>query len=190
LPLAGREVGTRPPSGKLDTYFLYLEGRVLQNRRTPEAVARALKNFEAAVAQDPEFAQAHSGIADCLLVMTRNFEDLAWAESGPRAKAAARKAIARDDTLAEAHASLGLVLQQDYEWATAERELRRAVELQPGLAPAHLWPMLLLGNLNRHEEAEEELLTAARFDLLSPALLLNRGGYLAYRGEVDAAFRT
>lgn len=181
--------GTRPPSARLDAYFLYLKGRSLWNRRSARSVAQALKNFEAAVTQDPRFAQAYSGIADCLDVMVYNFEMLPWSEGGPRAKAAAMKAVELDDGLAEAHASLGLTLAMDFAWSDADRELRRAIGLNPGYAPAHLWLGRSLASRGRMNEAEAELLTMAQYDPLSPVGLLSRGDFQAARGEIDAANR-
>lgn len=181
--------GNRPAPTRLDAYFLYLKGRSLWNRRTEAAVLQALKNFEAAAAQDPKFAQAYSGIADCLLILLWNFERLPWSEGGSRAKAAALKAVELDDGLAEAHASLGLVHEQDFAWRDADRELQRAIALNPGYAPAHLWLSRSFASQGRMEEAEAEALTMAQYDPLSPVGLMNRAGFLAARGEIDAATR-
>jgi adenylate cyclase len=179
--------GSRPPSGKLDAYFHYLKGRTLWSHRTEEGLAQALKHFEAAVAIDPKFAQAYSGIADCYLVMTWNSEIFPWSEVASRTKEAARKAIELDEGLAEAHASLGLALEADYSWTGAEAELRSAIALNPNYSPAHNWLALLFLELGRPDEAEAELLLASRSDPLSPSILLNRASRLAARGGLDAA---
>ncbi len=168
----GKESGT--PTENLDAYLLYLKGRSLWSRRTLPAVQQALRDFEQAVALAPEFAQAHSGIADSLIILANNLEEMPWEEGAPRALAEARRAVAIDDRLAEAHASLGIIHENSYAWTEAERELRRAIELNESYAPAHLWLARLLGAHGRFEEAARERGRAEELDPLSPIVLLFR----------------
>jgi adenylate cyclase len=187
--LRGTGPALRQPTRDLDAYFLYLKGRALWNRRTLSSVRQALTSFEAAVARDPSFAEAYSGLADCHLILTSNLEEMAWAEAGPKAKAAATRAIGLNDRLAEPHASLGLALSHEYAWSESEREFRRAIELNPSYAPAHLWYHLLLASTGRPEAARAELARAEEADPLSPVVLLNAGRWEALFGRDEAALR-
>ncbi|MCI4355240.1 MAG: adenylate/guanylate cyclase domain-containing protein, partial [Thermoplasmata archaeon] len=119
----------RPPPS-LAAFKPYVRGRSLWNRRTTEHVEAALRSFEEALTLDPEFAEALSGIADCYSILVDRGA-LPPGDGGPKAKAAAERAIAIDETIAEAHASLGLALDRERAWPEAEREYRRAIELNP-----------------------------------------------------------
>jgi adenylate cyclase len=143
------------PTTDLAAYTLYLKGRHFWFERTEENTKKALQYFQEAVKLDPTFAMAYSGIADCYSVLS----DYLWmppAEALPLAKASAMKALEADDSLAEAHASLGLVLA-DYDWdlGAAEREFRRAIDLKPNYAIASHWLSVLLFHMRRYEESAE-----------------------------------
>ncbi|MFY9716942.1 MAG: adenylate/guanylate cyclase domain-containing protein [Thermoplasmata archaeon] len=176
------------PTLSLGAYSLYLRGRTLWNQRAPGALREALRCFEEARDDDPKYAQAYSGIADChALFFDRNM--LPWAETIPRAKAAARQALLLNDSLADGHASLGLALYWEYDWDGAMRELHRAVELNPSYASAHQWLFQMLGALGRAQEAERELALAEEADPLSP-VILRYSGYLSWvRGQQEDAKR-
>jgi TolB-like protein/Tfp pilus assembly protein PilF len=150
-----------------DAYEAYLRGRFLLNKRTPDALGKAIACFERATAIDPGYALAHSGLADCYdLVAYYGTE--APSTVFPKAKAAAAKAVELDPALPEAHAQLAEVSYlYDWDWSTAELESRRAVELGPNCLIAHLWYGVLLSLLGRHEEALTELRLAERLDPLS-----------------------
>ena len=158
-------------------YEAYLRGRFSWNRRDEAGFQKAVQYFNQAIATDPDFALAYSGLADCYTLMALNAPD---PEKMPRAKAAALKALALDDGLAEAHTSLAAVkVFGDWDWAGAETEFKRALDLNPNYAPAHHWyGNILLGPLGRHEEAIGELKRAQSLDPLS--LIINTDVGFAY----------
>jgi len=121
-----------------EAHDLYLKGRYFWNQRTKEGLTKAKAFFEEAIALDPSYALAHSGLADSYSLLM-DYGGASAAEVLPRAKAHAVEAVRLDEALAEGHASLGAISQHDYDWATAERELKRAIELKPGYATAHQW---------------------------------------------------
>ena len=173
----------KPPTQDLRAYGLYLKGRALWNKRTHPDVLAALACFEEARTTDPAYAQAYSGIADCLSILGDRGK-MPWSEAGPSAVAAARKAVELDTTLASAHASLGLVLLRQHEWEACENEFKTAIALNPGYAMAHLWYYLLLMDLGRPEEARAELSLAEEADPLSPTVL-SHAGYVAWLSGND-----
>ena len=148
-------------TGDLDAYMLYLKGRHLWNARTEDGARNAIELFRAAIALDPAYALAYSGMADayCLL------------DDRPKAMEAAEKALALDPGpgLAEAHASLGLIREQfSKDIAGAEEELQRAIALNPSYAMARHWYAILLTVEGRNEEALAQLRKALELDPFSP----------------------
>jgi tetratricopeptide (TPR) repeat protein len=130
----------------------YLQGRYLWNRRTAENLKKALNYFQQAADKDPNYALAYTGIADtCGLFSV--YGAGAPQEYLPRAKAAAEKALELDDSLAEAHASLGLVFYCYFQGAQSTKEFKRAIELNPNYATAHHWygglTLVMIGQLDR-----------------------------------------
>jgi adenylate cyclase len=164
-------------------YQLYLKGRYHWNKRNEEGLRKAVAFFKDALDKDPAFARAWAGLADCYTVLGCWGYD-APHDSYPKAKAAAKEAIALDEYLAEAHGSLA-VTYKDYEWdwAGAEREYRRALELNPSYALGHHWYGEYLACVGRHTEAIEQLQRARELDPLSPvvASTLGRHGYFFAR---------
>ena len=148
-------------------YSLYLKGRFEWNRRTQEGVAAGIKLFEQAIALDPGYALAYTGLADCYSIHV-DYRSVPVVEGFEAAKAYARKAIELDDTLAEAHASLAWSLFIfDWNWDEAEREFRRAIELDPHYASAHQWYAFLLAAKGAVGEALVEGHTAVELDAAS-----------------------
>jgi len=154
-----------------EAHDLYLKGRYFWNQRSRESLTRAKASFERAIAAHPDFALAHSGLADCYTLLVDYGGETA-AESLPKAKVHALKALELDDSLAEAHASLGAVAQHEYDWSTAERELKRAIELRPGYATAHQWHAEILWIKGRLPDALVEAETARQMDPTSPIVNL------------------
>lgn len=152
--------------GDFETFNLYLKGRYHWGLRTEEGFNRALRYFDEAVRRDPSFAPAYAGLADTYTLMGV-YRTLPRAEAAARARDAAQKAIALDDTLAEAHASLGYVQKNAFEWEAAERSFTRAIELLPGYAPAHLWYAVLLTQHERFDQAVAEIKIAISQEPLS-----------------------
>jgi serine/threonine-protein kinase len=145
-------------------YSLYLKGRYEWNRRNQEGVAHAIRYFEQAVAEDPRYALAYTGLADSWALHV-DYRSVPVREGFEAAKAYALKAIELDDTLAEAHASLAWTLFiYDWDWAGAEREFRRAIELDPRYATAHQWYAFLLTAKGAFGESLVEGHTAVELD--------------------------
>jgi serine/threonine-protein kinase len=131
-----------------------MRGRHLWYQRTSESVAAGLREFEEAVRRDPAYAPAHAGIADSYIVDGGRYLGMTPQVAYTRARAAARRAVELDDHLAEAHTSLAAVLTDyDWDWEGADREYRRAIELNPSYATAHSWYAEHLSRMGRHDEA-------------------------------------
>ena len=168
--LTGREkkaLAERAPVNPV-AHQLYVKGRFFWNKRTAEDLRKAIDHFQQALASEPNYALAYAGIAEACVL-------LPWYSGGrsqewyPQAKAAAEKALALDDSLAEAHSALAMaVTLYEFDFARAEKEFKRAIELKPNYATAHHW----LGNtlfviLGRFDEAVTEVKRALELDPLS-----------------------
>lgn len=149
----------------IEAYELYLKGRSLWNRRTREGITQALKLFRTAVEKDPTFARAYSGIADCYIVGKQHqlFEE----DGDSQANSAIKKALELDDELAEAHASHGLLLSNEFRFTESEKEFKRALALNQSYASAHHWYAICLSNMGRLEDAVGEALLAFQADPLA-----------------------
>jgi len=155
----------------VESYDLYLQGRYHWSRWRTEGAERALQFFEQATQKDPTYAAAYAGIADSYAWLGF-FGSLPPNEAMPKARAAAEKAITLDDSLAEAHNSLGYVKAlYDFDWAGAEHEFQRAIQLNPGLADAHFgYGIVFLSPQGRSVEALREMQLARDLDPLSPVI--------------------
>ena len=156
-----------------DAYEAYLKGRYFWNKRTADGLKKAKEYFDEAVGKAPDFAQAYSGLADTYALLGDwQWGVMASKEALPASKAAAIKALELDNTLGEAHTSLGFALSGfDWDWAAAEREFRRAIDLNPGYATAHHWYAWHLSLMGRYGEAVAEMRQARSLDPLS--LIIN-----------------
>jgi serine/threonine protein kinase len=171
----------------VEAYQLYLKGRFYWNKRTPEALKRAVDYFNQAIALDPSYALAYAGLADAY-VMKIDYRVLPSREAIPPAREAALKALSLDDGLAEAHASLGLILHWgDYDFAGAEREFKRAIELNPNYTSAHQWYGSLLTSLGRTEDALVEHRRALEIEPLSLVMNYTYAASLFYARRYDEA---
>src|SRR5580692_8355597 len=150
-------------------YESYLKGRYFWNKRTADGLKAALTYFNQAIEEDPKYAHAYSGLADTYALLGDwEYGVLAPNEAYPKAKAAAIKALELDNTLSEAHTSLAFSLDVfDWDWESAEREFRRAIELNPGYATAHHWYAWHLSQMGRNNEAVAEMRKAENLDPLS-----------------------
>ena len=150
-----------------DAYLAYSKGRFFWNKRTGEDMKKAILEFQQAIAKDPNYALAYDGLADCWVALGW-YAYLSPAETFPHAKAAVNKALSLDDSLAEAHTSLAFVsLYYDRDWTQAEREFRRAIDLNPNYANGHHWYAEFLSLVGRHEQAIAESERARELDPLS-----------------------
>jgi serine/threonine-protein kinase len=155
----------------LDAYNLYLKGRYFWNKRTEEGLKKGIEYFEQANEKDPGYALAHAGLADSYSLLCC-YHILPPKESIPRAKAAATRAMEVDDALSEACESLAHVrILYDWNWLDAEREFKRAIEVNPGYATAHQRYSLLLTVMGQMDEAIAEIKRAQELDPLS--LIIN-----------------
>ena len=162
---------TRHYTENTAAYQSYLKGRYYWNKRTGEDIKKSIQYFEQAIAEDPSYALAYAGLADCYLVIP-NYTNIPSQEAYLKAKQSALKALELDESLAEAHASLGGI-KVDYEWdfPGAESELKRAIELNPNYATAHHWYAQYLSEMGRHQEAINEIKRAQELDPFS--LIIN-----------------
>jgi Tfp pilus assembly protein PilF len=165
---------------------LVLKGRHFWNKRTREAFEKAIEYFQQAIGVDPDYAPAHAGLADAYAGLA-DYGAVPRKEDFSKAKASALKALAIDETLAEAHASLAWVLWAEGDSTAAERGFRRAIELNPNYATAHHW----YGNYLRHQkrpvEAMGELKQALALDPLSMIINTAVGAHYLRAGEHDKA---
>ena len=172
-----------------EAYTLYLKGRFYWNERTQQSVNKALKCFEKATGIDPGFALAYSGLADCYNLLA-GFDWMAPDRAYPLAKSFSTKALEIDESLAEAHASLAVTLRnQLWDFRSAERELRRAIELRPSYAPAYHWLAGVVGSLGRIEEALACEKTGVEIDPYSPIVNTGFGYWLSVAGKTDDAMK-
>jgi TolB-like protein/DNA-binding winged helix-turn-helix (wHTH) protein/Flp pilus assembly protein TadD len=168
-------------------YDLYLQGRYFWNKRTDEGFRRAADYFQQAIDRDPNYAPAYAGLADTDGLMSTWYLGLPG-ELMPKGRAAALKALELDDTLAEAHTSLALIAESyDYDWQTAEREFKRAIQLDPGYATAHQWYAESLSWQGRFDEALAESEKARRLDPLSIIIAVDHASILYYGKQYDRA---
>ncbi len=168
----------------LEAHDLYLQGRFHWNRRTYEAMPEAVRYFERAIARDSAYGDAHAGLAEAYVLLPIYGASPA-AYAYPRARVAALRALALDSTLGNAHAALSVVREMyEYDWAGAERELRRAIAIDPNYATGHQWYAEYLSAVGRDAEARREAERAVALDPLSSivrvdqALTLARGRHL------------
>jgi tetratricopeptide (TPR) repeat protein len=159
-----------PPSNP-EAHESYLLGRFHWGMRHEEGIRRALACFEHSIDIDPQFDRAYSGIADCYGLLCW-FGAVAPRDAGPKAAAAAARALDINDSRSETHASLGLIrFWFDWNWIAAEQEFRRAIELNPSYAAAHQWYAAFLSAMGRLDESATELHRARELDPLS--LIIN-----------------
>jgi serine/threonine protein kinase/tetratricopeptide (TPR) repeat protein len=170
-----------------EAYNLYLQGRYFWEKRGKEDVERAVEFLNKAIEKDPGYALAYAGIADSFSVLGDNLY-ISPNEAFPKAKAAALKALEIDVSLAEAHVSLASVLESyGHNFPSAEKEYKKAIELNPGYATAHHWYAFHLSWVGRHEEAIKEITLARELDPLSPRINANVGLLLYYARKYDKA---
>ncbi|MGC2247695.1 MAG: protein kinase [Terriglobales bacterium] len=154
--------GTSDP----EAYQLYLKGRYYWEKRTPETLDKSCDYFNQAIEKDPNYALAYLGLADYYDVIP-DYAPVPSSEAAPKARAAAQKALALDDSLAEAHAVLADSFATQWEWSAAEQEFKRALELNPNSANTHKLYWLYLSSQGRHDDALAEIKTAIRLDPLN-----------------------
>jgi DNA-binding winged helix-turn-helix (wHTH) protein/TolB-like protein/Tfp pilus assembly protein PilF len=163
-----RNLITKRPTEKLEAYEAYVKGRYFWNKRTPDDLQKAADYFQQALDLDPTYALAYSGLADTFSYRGYAFGRLPPREAIPRAKAAAEQAVKLDDSLAEAHASLALARFLDWDFAGAESEFRRSIELNPSYPSVHhFYAVYLAEVLGRFDDALAEANRGLELDPMS-----------------------
>jgi TolB-like protein/DNA-binding winged helix-turn-helix (wHTH) protein/Flp pilus assembly protein TadD len=185
--LPGRSGGSRLI--KPAAYEAYLKGRYSWNRRNEAGLQEGIQYFQQAIALDPAYAEAYSGLADSYTTLGY-FSYLAPKEAFPQARAAALKALELDTALAEAHASLGYVkLYFEWDWPGAEAEFKQAIALNPNYATAHEWYSIYLTAMDRPQEAAVEIGRAHDLDPLSLTISTDMGFDFYYKRKYDEAIQ-
>lgn len=169
-----------------EAYHLYLKGRFFWNQRSPEAIKKAIECFLQAIKKDKHYALAYAGLCDCYTLLS--WSAVPPREFVPKARMAVMKALELDDQLAEAHASLGfLTLWFDWDFMKSERELRRAIELNPNYPSAHQWYGYNLAVQGHVNEALDSLRHALSLDPLSLIITTDIGEILYRARRYDEA---
>jgi serine/threonine-protein kinase len=182
-----RKLLTERHTDNLEAFRAYLKGRYFWNKRTVAGLQQSLQYFRQAIDLDPTYASAYAGLADSYALGVWQ-EALPQKEYIPRAKAAAIRALEIDETLGEPHASLGFVkLWYEWDFAGAESELRRAIELSPNYATAHHWYGEFLMLMGRFEEGLKELRLAQEADPLSVIINSDLGKLFYFARQMDQA---
>jgi serine/threonine-protein kinase len=174
-----------PPVNK-EAYELYLKGRYFWNKRTTEGIKKAIEQFQQAAEADPNYALAYVGLADCYAVL-ESYAGTPASEALPKAKAYAERALQLDETLAEAHGSLGITNDQLWQFEEAEQEYKRAISLNPNYPTARQWYSAHLRTLGRLDKALAEIKHAQELDPLSPVIRENVALTYLQMGDLDAA---
>src|SRR5262249_29405766 len=154
--------GTADP----EAYQLYLKGRYQWERRTQDSLEKSRQYFQQAIERDPNYAMAYVGLADYYIVLP-DYAPVPNNASPPKALEAAKKALAIDDSLAEAHAAVAGAFQASFQWDNAVREFRRALELNPNDGNTHQWLGLTLSWMGQPDDAIAELKRAVELDPLN-----------------------
>ena len=156
-----------------EAYQLYLKGRFHWNKRTADHLRQAVDYFNQAIEKDPGYALAYAGLASTYAILPE-YSGLPAKDYIPRTDAAAKKAIDLDPTLAEPHAALGMIkYAHQWDWAGAETELKRAIELNPNYPTSHHWYSICLRQQGKFEEGYSEIKRAQELDPLSPIINVN-----------------
>jgi eukaryotic-like serine/threonine-protein kinase len=155
-----------------EAYQAYLKGRYYWNRRTAENLKKAIEQFKIAADKDPNYALAYAGLADCYAISSE-YAGVPVGETVPQTIAFAKRALAIDPSLAEPHTSLAFVNMQTWQWAEAETEYKRAIELNSNYATAYHWYGIFLKGLGRNDEAAAMIKRASELDPVSNPIAAN-----------------
>jgi TolB-like protein/Flp pilus assembly protein TadD len=179
---------TKAATADPEAYQAYLKGRYYWNRRTTQNIKKAIEQFKAATDRDPNYALAFVGLADCYAVLNE-YAGTPTSETSPQAKAFAERALAIDPQLAEPHATLGSVDQDLWQWGEAEKEFKRAIELNPNYPTAYHWYSIFLRNVGRNNEAAAMIKRAQELDPLSSVIAVNVSRIYQLQNNDDASIQ-
>jgi tetratricopeptide (TPR) repeat protein len=184
LPSTGAGAASSHAPANREAEEFYLKGRYYWEKRTPDSLNKAVDSFTQAIVHDPSYAPAYVGLADCYNLL-REYTVMPASEAYPRALAAAKKAVELDDKSSEAHASLAFVsFYGMWDAATADREFRRALELNPNNVIAHHWYATYLLSLRHYPESLAEIERAQALDPASKSVLADKGEILFDAGHL------
>ena len=188
--VAGAGTGLHPATEPLvqpRAYENYLKGRYFWNKRTSRGLQQAVKYFQYAVDEDPTYARAYAGLGESYALMA-GYTGSPQREFTPKARAAARRALELDERLPEAHTAMAFIAENyDWDWQTAEKEYRRAIQLNPNYATAHHWFAECLALQGRFDEAFPEIERARQLDPLSLIIATDNGAILYFSRQYDRA---
>ena len=170
-----------------EAYQLYVKGRFYLEQRTRDSFYKAIDQFNRAIVKDPAYAQAYTGLADAyVLLLDRTV--ITNEEASTKVRSAAQRAMELDPTLSQPHAELASLKEaMDWDWARAEAEYRKAIELNPNDATVHQWYSVLLENLGRIRESFDEIQKAKALDPASPQINANLAALLKDMHRYDEA---
>lgn len=187
LPRADELRVARNYTTNVEAYQLYLRGRFHLFKLTPTGIQTGISYFQQAIDIDPSYALAYVGLANAYRALALS-TDSPPADVFPKSKAAAQKAVALDDSLAEAHAVLGFtIFWYDWNWREAEKELKRSIELNPNNADGYWAYSTLLSATGRHDQGLAEIRRAREVDPLAPMVNATEGLALINAGRTDEA---
>jgi len=170
-----------------EAYDLYLKGRYFWNKRTQEGLQQAVEYFQQAIDKDPAYARAYAGLAESYALMG-GYTGLPPKEFMVKARTAAGRALELDEQLPEAHSALAVIAQNyDWDWQTAEKQYRRAIQLDPNYATGHHWYAECLALQGRFDEAFSEIGIARKLDPLSLIIASDYGAILYFSRQYDRA---
>ncbi|MDA4129795.1 MAG: tetratricopeptide repeat protein [Thaumarchaeota archaeon] len=181
IPEEQKSIEKKTPASSA-AYVRYLKGRMALRDRTEAGMREAKKLFEAAIVEDPNYAEAYAGLADAFFLLG-NYDHMPTAEANKRGKESLDKALSLDNGLSEAHNTLAQFLTADYRFAEAEREFLVAIKLSPNYSLAHHWYGICLMETGNVEKSIEETRIAAELDPLSAALASNMAYNYAKIGD-------
>jgi serine/threonine-protein kinase len=179
---------TRSHAVNPEAYQLYLKGRFFWRKFVAGGITKSIEYYQQAIEKDPNYAAAYAGLADSYALGSVGGGGMSPAEGMPKARAAAQKAMELDDTLGEAHLSLALVrTYYDWDWAGADQEFRRAIELNPNYAEAHHWYSHYFLAIGRIDNSYQQSIRALELDPLSPDLAWHLGFHYYLAHNYDSA---
>ena len=174
------------PTENTEAHQFYLKGRYFWNKRTADNLKKAIDQFQQATERDPNYALGYVGLADCY-VLLEQFAGVPASESMPKARAAADRALQLEDSLAEAHTSSAFIYQNQWRWAEAEEEFKRAISLNPNYPTAHHWFARYFLIKRQFDDAIKEGKQAQKLDPLSPAISVNVAIAYLLKNDPDSA---
>ncbi len=177
---------TSPRPVDPEVYELCLLGRYHWNKRTATDLAKSAEYYQRAVGLDSQYAPAYAGLASAYALMP-SYDSVEWHNSYSKAEAAARRALQLDESLADAHALLGIIYLNGHDWQRAGPELQRALDLNPNYSAAHHWDAFYLHFSGRNGEALADIEKARQLDPLSPVINADEGAFLYATGRNEEA---